>query len=424
VTVAASASTRARRAVGALSADALRTLDDGERTVLGRVVSLAFLVRLLALLAALIGLVGSELTPQMLITIVVLGGTSFLGLSSARALEVVVAHPILALADVLVVIVVLTSVGVQNPLVLATLSTALLVGVLFRTDVCILIGAVLVLGYVAAATFTERGGVELGFFLSVGVPATYVCLLWIGHAFRRISTAQRLVERELASMRQNAAIAEERSRLAREVHDSLAKSLQGVALGAAALPTWLDRDSDRARQQARELARGAQQAVSEARSLLVQMRTDDVGEPFSTVLQRVAAAWGEEHGRAITTTIAPIDGLDAAVRYELLASVREALENVHRHAPSSRVELTARQENGTVLVEVVDDGPGVPVELIEQREREGHFGLLGMRERMAGVGGSCTFSSAPSAGTTVALAAPRTDPHLLPWDTRNATSRP
>jgi signal transduction histidine kinase len=396
-----------------VTAVAIRT-GDSERTLLGRVVGLAFLVRLLALVASGVGLVGERLTWDVLAATLLLAATSFVGLSSARALELVVAHPIVALADVAVVIAVLALLGVHSPLSLATLSTALLIGVLFRTRVSVLLGALLVVGYWAAASRSARTGADLGFFLTVGMPATYACLVAIGHSVRRIWNAQLRAERELSISRQNAAVADERTRLAREVHDSLAKSLQGLALSAAALPTWVDRDPGRAKAQAEQLASSAQQAVAEARTLLVQMRADELQDRLDDVLGRLVAAWAEQHDRPVTVMLEPVEGLDAAARYELLAAVREALENVRRHAVGATVAVRATTTDGHVSVEIADDGPGFDVDVLASRERAGHFGVIGMRERMAGVGGFAELRTSPGMGTTVRLVVPVTDQSLLP----------
>lgn len=373
----------------------------------------AFLVRLLALVAGTMGLLGRPLTPQALGAIIVLAGSSFVGLSQPHVLQLVMRHPGLAMGDLLIVLGVFAVLGVQSPLALGTLSTALLLGLLFPARVSVLLGITLVLGYAGAALIAERNGEDLGFFLALGIPATYLCLMGLGQSIRRMEAARAQAERELAAVLQASAAAGERVRLAREVHDSLAKSLQGLAFGAAALPTLVDRDGERAREEARALARGASQAVQEARTLLTRMRSDEPHRPFHDVLQSVLDAWSGQHGRSLKAELDPV-ALDADARYELLAAMREALENIQRHAPDAQttVRLTAGPQRAQLVIQ--DDGPGFDPACLPDREAEGHFGVRGMHERLAAVGGQAVVESAPGAGTRVVLEVPQTDDSLLP----------
>jgi signal transduction histidine kinase len=379
----------------------------------GQLVRLTFLVRLAALVLAVAGLVGSRLTPQVFVAVLALGATSFVGLSQPRLLELVMRHPSLAMADLAVVIAVFVGLGVDSPLVLGALSTAFLLGVLFPLRVSALLGVTLLVGYFGAALRSLKPEEQATFLLVLGMPTVLFCLVGIGQAVRRIHTAQRVAERQLAQVMQAQAAESERSRLAREVHDSLAKSLQGLAFGAAALPTWVERDGPRAQHEARELARGANQAVQEARVLLTRMRSDEVSKPFDEVLEGVLEAWSLQHDRPIETDLQPVTGLEAEARYQFIAAAREALENIQRHAPRADVLVTLRGEQGKVQLLIADAGPGFDPQIAERREAEGHFGLRGLRERMAEAGGGMQLRSEVGQGTTVLLWAPTAvDPSL------------
>ena len=382
--------------------------------VFSRLIRLSLVVRLAALVAAMSYLIGQELTLGVFVAVLLLAGTSVAALSQEGLLDMVVRHPLLAMADLAVVVGVFLTLGVDNPLAIGALSTAFLTGVLFPTRVCVLLIVTLLAGYIGAATSTGPSGHELGFLVALGMPITFLSLTGVGQSFRRIQRSQQEAELRLAELVQATATADERARLAREVHDSLAKSLQGLAFGAASLPSWVDRDGERARVEAAALARGATQAVQDARTLLTRMRSDEPHRPFDQVLGDLVTAWGEQHGHPVVTQLAPTTGLAADARYELLAAVREVLENVRRHAPGAAVAVRMNSSGGRCLVDLADDGPGFDTGLRSAREAAGHFGLRGLEERMGTVNGAAALESTPGAGTRVVFDVPLTDRNLLP----------
>jgi signal transduction histidine kinase len=381
---------------------------------LAQSVRLAMLVRLASIVIGVGGMIGDQLTVQMFICIVLLGATSAAGLLQPGFLDQLTRHPLLAMADVLIVIAVFAVLGVDSPLVLAALSTAFLIGLLYPLHLALLLGPVLAVAYGGAAIVEHGHEEETPFLLIYGLPVTFLCLVWIGQSVARIYQAQRAAEYELASFVQANAAQDERSRLAREMHDSLAKSLQGIAFGAAALPTWMERDGPRAQQEATDLAMSANQAVLEARTLMTRMRTDEPLRPFHEVLDGVLVAWSAQHGHPVRTELAAVPGLSSDARYELLAALREALENVRRHAPGAPVWVRLAGDDDTAELQITDGGPGFDPQIVPIRENEGHFGVRGMQERLQAIGGTARVDSVPGSGTAVTLRAPLTDVNLLP----------
>jgi signal transduction histidine kinase len=377
-------------------------------------IRLAMLVRLAALVVGVAGIIGDELTLQTFVAIVLLGAISSTGLMYPQFLPLLTRHPLLAMADVLIVVAVVAVLGVDSPLVLAALSTAFLIGLLYPVHYAVLLGPVLAVAYSGAVFRQHRADHDIPFLLIYGLPVTFLCLVWIGQSVARIYQAQQTAERELASFVQASAAQDERSRLAREMHDSLAKSLQGIAFGAAALPSWMAQDGVRAQREAVDLAASANQAVQEARTLLTRMRTDEPLRPFHEVLDGVLTAWAGQHGHPLWIDLKPVPELSSDARYELLAAMREALENVRRHAPYAEVLIALNSDGETAQLVIGDRGPGFDPQIAVQRENEGHFGLRGMRERLQAIGGTARLESRPGAGTTVTLKAPLTDVNLLP----------
>ena len=125
-------------------------------------------------------------------------------------------------------------------------------------------------------------------------------------------------------------------------------------------------------------------------------------------------AWATQYGHPLVTALDPIPALSPDARYELLASMREALENIRRHTAGAPVRVSLRSDEETGELVIADEGPGFDVRLVAQREAEGHFGLRGMRERLQMIGGTSRWESVIGSGTTVTLRVPLTDLNLLP----------
>lgn len=375
-------------------------LADGARyTPLVRV---ALLVRQIALgAAALAALVtGSSWTGLAVVLALVV--TSQLGLHSARVLRLVERHPAVALVDVLLVSGAMVLLGPRHPAVLAALTSALIIGVLFRWWVAPLLVVVLLAGH-ALSLLAVR---TLTLDDIVGTPVVIVSLTAIGAGFRHVAHQARLADERAAADRQAAATAQERLRLARDVHDTVAKSVQGVALLAASLPQWVERDTGRAVVHAGLVATSAREAVTEARALLTGLRAAGDATRFEGWLGERLASWGAGRDAAVTAQVAAVAPLTGPACRELRAATEEVLENVDRHAPGAAVDVSLDQVGDLVVLVVRDHGPGFEPRRPQEAVREGRYGLLGLRERLESVGGRVDLVSAPGTGTTVTLAAP------------------
>lgn len=371
---------------------------------LRRVVVAALGVRLTAIAVAMLAFVGQTMTLHVLVSVVALSASSLLCLFRPAVLEYVVRHPLAIVLDTLVVLAVIGVMGVDSPFVLAGFSSALLVGLLFPLRVSLPATVVLVAGYLLAAAATPVP--DRGFMVTLGVPLIFVSLVSIGTTVRGAHEQQVRTARAVAAARDDAAAAEERARLAREMHDSLGKTLYGIALAAHALPGWVEREPEVAVVQAKNLALGAEQAAEEARRILVRMRTDQPDRPLVEVLAEQCERWSVEHGVPCWFTATGVADIPAGHRYEVLAIVSEALENIARHADAAKVdvELTGRAD-GSIDVTVHDDGRGFRPRQDGQSPR-GHFGLTGMKERAEQIGGSLTVASVPGRGTSITVHRP------------------
>ena len=361
----------------------------------------ALLVRLASILVALVLPLQQASTPRLVIAVALLGGWTLLWLvPGGGTVRLAQRHPILVVVDVLVALSVTALVGVASPLVFATLSTALVIGVLYPPLLRLLLTGILVWGYVLTALLRTSGLGETFVYIFV-IPATYVILALLGGVTRRLHEQVLAEQARATATAAAAAAAAERARLARDMHDSVAKSLHGVALAAAALPRWVEQDQQVAVRQATTIQPAAEQASREARDLLVSLRTVHEG-PFVERLTHRVSRFQEESAVEVALTVRDLADLDLEVTDQVLKVVEEALENVRRHAHATKVEITVDGGGDHVDVRIADDGDGFDLASVPQRR----FGLVGMRERAASVGGELHVDAVPDRGTTVALRVP------------------
>lgn len=379
-----------------------------------RLVRIALLVRLIALGLTVLELAVQGPRPITALLLVALSATSFAGLKSAGLRRLVSRRPVLAVPDLLLVSAVPPLTGGDSALSLVAVSSALVIGVLFTVPAVALLVTLVV---VTHAFPTSVAPAEL--LDSAGVPVTLVSVAAMGVAFRRVADRQVVLERLAADAQVAAVAAEERLRLARDVHDTVAKTCQGIALSAAALPQWLWRDPEAAARLAADIGASARDGVAMARRILVSLRIDDpaqsLPEAVVSVVGRVTAA----SDLTVRCRVDEVPPVTPTVRHELLLALSEALDNAVRHAPGSTVTVRLAAWGDEVAVEVTDDGPGWAAGREEEAVLAGRFGLAGMRERMAAVGGRAVVTSSPRVGTRVTLCIPvhrpprpRTDGHV------------
>ncbi|MGL5864215.1 MAG: sensor histidine kinase, partial [Phycicoccus sp.] len=305
--------------------------------------------------------------------------------------------------------------GVGNSLTALCVSTALLVGMLFRLRFSVPLTLMQLASYVVAT------GRELGSMPSIegyAFPVELATVAAAGAAIRRMALRQRRVEVAAAADRASAAAAQERLRLARELHDTVAKSVQAVALTSAALPQWMRRDPARAARLAQNISIQAHQAVDTSRSLMASLRADEPGRPVHEVVQQMVDLWRSQRDTEIRSVLLPVPEPSAAGRQQLLWALREALDNAGAHAPGASVLVLLGPDDvpsvvpdgtssrGGVLAVVQDDGPGLASGREEWARAAGHFGRTGMRERLASVGGAVRVRSAPGVGARVEIRVP------------------
>ncbi|MFG2952935.1 GAF domain-containing sensor histidine kinase [Streptomyces sp. NPDC048291] len=200
-------------------------------------------------------------------------------------------------------------------------------------------------------------------------------------------------------------IAEERSRLAHELHDAVSQKLFSLRLTAQAAAALVDRDPSRAKGELQQVAVLAAEAIDELRAAVVELRPAALDEDgLLATLRTQIQVLDRAHTARVTFAAGGFRALPAAQEEALLRVAQEALHNALRHSGAEHVDVTLNRRGGGAVLRVTDDGGGFDPHLTRRAGR--HLGLVSMRDRTSGVGGTLTVESAPGKGTTIEMEVP------------------
>jgi len=350
-----------------------------------------------------------ELAPLVL-ALLVATFASFIPLKFWNRLgPTLVRHPAFLAVDLLLTMMILTVTGPESPFFYFTLGTALLSGVLYGWPGAVVFSVMLLACYWLGYSVRESlGAASLGDYQSlIGFPALYPICSAAGAGVRRLIDRQSEAEVLLAAASRTTAIERERARIAREMHDSLAKSIHGIGLQAAALTRWIERDPNRAVSDARSISEAASTAARQARELIKDLRSDSLDESLGAAARAYVEQWSDASGIHVLIDAHDVACLCPELRWEMLSILKEALRNVERHAAAEKVRVALEDKDEVLVLAISDDGVGSDrIGDVENLGRNGHFGLVGMFERAERVGGRLKVESSPGAGTTVTAVAP------------------
>ncbi len=209
------------------------------------------------------------------------------------------------------------------------------------------------------------------------------------------------------AQREFQAVLGERSRIAREIHDTLAQGYAGVSVQLEVLAELLRQHKiDDAAGQLDKARDTVRHGLADARQSIWALRTQDAAETTLPVkLRRMAEA---AEGNGLTAEFSLFGAyrvLPPETEKEIARVAQEAIHNVKKHAGATRVSVQLEYGTESIALEVRDNGRGGASERTAGPAR-GHFGLTGMKERAAAIGGTLEVMSAPGEGTTVRLNAP------------------
>ncbi|GGZ17914.1 two-component sensor histidine kinase [Streptomyces inusitatus] len=328
---------------------------------------------------------------------------------------VLLRHPWLLGADMAFGALLLITASPDSTLAYVTICTPLLAGLIYgRRGAAVF--AVLQSLIVAGAYAVNDQAVAR--FTALLLPGLCVLTGALGSTLRRLmlgfGEAGQALSEARARLAAGGAVERERARLAREMHDSVAKTLHGLALAADGLAHTADRmDPSTVRLQAELVARAARRAAAESRELLSDLRREPTPDGGTDIVAELGARTEDldrrDGVRAVFRRVgASPPALSQAVARHALTIASEAMENARRHGGSGRVEVSAGVLDGVLRISVYDDGKGLPPgTTLEGLRRSGHFGLVGMVERAASIGARIRIGRGPaSRGTEVRLELP------------------
>jgi len=203
------------------------------------------------------------------------------------------------------------------------------------------------------------------------------------------------------------AVLAERTRIAREIHDTLAQGFVGISVQLELVSQMLTASPQSVRGQLNQTRKLVRDSLSEARRSIWNLRSNEAGvidfaARFSTAIR------GRTAGMPLETTIqftGTYRSLPEEIESELLKIALEAVANVLQHAEATRVEIQMQYDVARLHMLIEDNGAGFAAGLATSRP-EGHFGLIGMRERAEAIGAVFTLNSIPGAGTRISVEVP------------------
>ncbi|WP_203713144.1 sensor histidine kinase [Asanoa siamensis] len=277
-------------------------------------------------------------------------------------------------------------------------ATLLLVVLVSQATLLLPVPAVVVV--VALVPFFHAGmAFAEGLREGLGLLAAAVFAAVLTKLLVREQTARKQL-REYALQAERLAAAQERNRVARDIHDGLGHALTVVQMQIKAARAVLASQPERADDVLAKAQDQAEEALREVRRSVGALRERQPALPLPEALKELAAETSAAGVPTDVTVTGPVRTLGEEATESLFRAAQEGLTNVRRHAGAGRAALTLDYSRPTdVRLEVHDDGSGTA------REGAG-FGLLGVRERAAHLGGRMSLESVPGKGSTLRVEVP------------------
>jgi signal transduction histidine kinase len=221
---------------------------------------------------------------------------------------------------------------------------------------------------------------------------------------------------ESAAQEQELAVLRERTRLAREMHDTLGHALALVSVKLEAAQRLRERDPQRCDHELEATREIVRNSMNELRASIANLRSPALErEPACRAISRYAREMAQRIGLRVSYDLHPaIEGLPETIEETLWKVGQEALTNIEKHAQASNVLLHISRQDGHIVMRIQDDGVGLPPAFYHLDKEghvtcaspEGHFGLSGMLERVENSGGHLYLSPAGEHGTIVEVELP------------------
>lgn len=206
----------------------------------------------------------------------------------------------------------------------------------------------------------------------------------------------------LREQAEETAVATERSRLARELHDAVTQTIFSASLIAETVPAIWESDPEQGKQLLAELRKLTRGALAEMRTLLLELRPASLEEAqLSDLISQLAEALVGRSGVPVSTEITEVYDIPVNVKVAFYRIAQESLNNVMKHARATEVEvcLTRQKQQDGLILTIVDNGRGFDLNSIPANR----LGISIIRERAQGIGAGLTIESKPEQGTKIEL---------------------
>ncbi len=224
--------------------------------------------------------------------------------------------------------------------------------------------------------------------------------------YREVGAKRRVMDHLMS--RVNTAHEEERARIARELHDSVAQSLLKIIYAAGFALDFLKEDPRLAVDEIDEVQQRAKECLRELREIMANLRPtslDILG--LKETLTRYAEQFEEEYAISTTVDLKGLESIPTSVELAIFRILQEELTNVRKHSRAESVKIRTDAYQGDLILIVEDDGIGFdPHTLAAEQESGEHLGLLAMRERVELLGGELAIRSLPGMGTRITVRIP------------------
>lgn len=278
----------------------------------------------------------------------------------------------------------------------------------------------IVIAYIAGTAifelmFTVPTAVRIDIDVPVVIGVVFVrslLFLLIGSIIVRLMSAQREQREALAEANvelarhattiEQLATSRERNRLARELHDTLAHTLSGLAVQLEAIISIWEEDPQAIEEMLDQSLKTTREGLHEARRAIQALRAsplEDLG--LSLALRNLAKSTAERANLTLDLLLPDrLDNLNSDLEQGIYRIAEQTVANVVQHANATHLTVELTSENKCLKLNISDDGCGFDPGNVE---REGHYGLQGMRERAKMIGGDLEIQSQPGGGTTIQL---------------------
>lgn len=223
---------------------------------------------------------------------------------------------------------------------------------------------------------------------------------------RQLIEQLEIMQTELAETKRHEGMLEERQRLAREIHDTLAQGFTSIVMHLEAADQALPDELETAQKHLHRARTTARTSLEQARRVVQDLRPESLeNQALPEAIMRTVGRWQEETGIAVTaTTTGTPFPLHPDIEVTLLRAAQESLNNIRKHAQATAVQITLSYMADVVILDVQDNGVGhngaAPSPL------SSGYGLQAMRERTTQLGGTVEIESESGEGTTVVVSIP------------------